>query len=434
MPTLPPLFLGSEVTRVSFRKTDGIARPDRRLREPGHWLDGARNDYQTGYLPVVTQITEAQITGTFASTGNWTLTITPITTKQGAAAADDMGPASVTYTAAAETAAQVAAGLVAAVVSASQLLTGTSVAAWRRLRSYVSVAQKGGALDTLVITGVAPDQTFAVEITGPVAGDGFAETTVQSPPTATAKVGSYMAIDRTLGANGIEPSSGNVYLKQVEASTPVADLVGPVINGNGTEPVQPGYKFREYRGGRNVPLARYGHPLAYGEAAVPAADIGGPVYVRHTTSGDCFAGIAASATTAAVGATANVWTMTPVVVNDTLYQLQIVYGSETVVLTYLSDGTATDAEITAGMLAQLNLRNGAGQPLEGITGVDGATLVLTGPADGRSFTPASIGVGDMGEVETTAGVTTHILFERDTILLETLRAGGMPVDVPHSNA
>ena len=428
MPTLPALFAPDSITKIDFLPSEGVVEPYRRYGEPGTWWNCERKDTCTGCFTAITMIVD-NLLANGPSDGTWSVEVTPITTQNGAAAADWMAPATISYTTTGpEADSDVVLGLIAAANTSANLLTQQDVDNWNRFRSYV-VLSVGGTAETLRATSVQSGMTFAITVT-PVAPSTVTPNTVASPDQSTLKVGGYVAIDRTQGANGYN-DFGQPFLVEISASTPAADIVGPVYLGADTEPVNPGFKWREYDEGSAVAIVSYGVPLAYGETAIGAASIDTPVYIRHTADGDYFPGMVTDAAGAAAGATANVWTMTPVVANDTLYQLEITYGLEVVVLEYLSDGTAADTEITAGILAELDKRNGAGQPLEGITGVDGATLVLTGPADGTSFTPASIGVGDMGEVETTAGVTTHILFERDKFKAQSPRVGPVPVAVPH---
>jgi hypothetical protein len=330
----------------------------------------------------------------------------------------------VTFTAAATALSAVLTGLVDAAADASSLTSPAELAAWQRMRSYVNVSAEAGKLR---LTAAAAGQEFTVTLTAPV-GNTATAATVASPSTTTMNVGFYVAIDRTKGVNGFN-AQGQPYIKSVEASTAGADIIGPVYLGQDTEPVNPGFAFREYAEGSNVPIVRHGPVVGYAEEIIPGADL--RVYVRHTAGGDFLPGMAASATAAAAGATANVWTGTPTAANDTVYQQQIVYGSAIEVLTYLSDGTATDQEICDGLRAQLALRNGVGGPLEGITGSGTTTLILTGPADGRGFTPSSIGVGSLAWVETTPEVATHILHPRgDRFGAPSIRVGPAPIRVP----
>lgn len=428
--TLPALLPPTDPTRIFNQRTD-LARPELRYAEPGMWWNSGEHDLLTGCFPAMTAVTDAELTGADPSTGVWTVTVTPITTQQGSAGADGMAPASISFTAAATALSAVVTGLITAADDSSELISADDLAEWSRFRSYVDLSVSPSGATFLRATSVASGMEFLLEVTAP-AGNSSTVTVITAPSTTTVKVGFYVAIDRTRGLNGYN-EQGQPYLALIDANTPAADIVGPVYKGADTEPVESGYAFREYDESSNVPLIRYGQVLAYAEKAIDFASGPVPVYVRHTDAGDFLAGMATDQAGAEAGATANVWTMTPAVANDTLYQLEIQYNGEVEVLTYLSDGTAADTEITAGLLAQLNLRNGEGQPLEGITGVDGATLVLTGPADGRSFVATSIGVGDAGEVETTPGVTTHTLLTRgDEFVAQSIRIGSVPVNVPRT--
>ena len=427
----PPLFHTRDVTKVDFLPVDGLIDPDTRYREPGDWCNCQRKDLCTACFPAVTQIVDNLLAGG-PSTGTWRVDVIPVLTQTGAAAASGLGPAFITFDAVANTDADVVLGLIAAAETGANLLTQAHVNAWNRFRSIVRLTV-GGTAETLRASAVAAGATFTILVT-PVAPSTVTPTTVSAPTTTTIKVGLYVAIDRTQGINGFN-QLGQPFVKNIEASTPEADIVGPVYRGANTEPVEPGFAFREYDEGSALSIVLYGVICAYGEGAIGMASKDQPVHVRHTDAGDFVAGMVTDDTGAALGATANVWTHTPVVLSNTQYLLQIVFGSAVQVLTVLSDGTATALEINAAMLAQLNLYNGAGGPLEGLTGVDGVTLVVTGPADGRSFTPSNVGVGDMSPVVTTPGLSTHILLTRgDKFANSSNRIGSVPVDVPHSNA
>lgn len=423
-PTIDPF-------RIPFQPTDGVARPEAPLDEPGTWHDDTYHDLMTGCFPALLNVIDAELTGNDPSTGDWVVTVTPQETQQGGASADGLQAASITFTAAADSLADVVLGLIQASEDAATLLDPADLPDWERFYSYVQLSVSPTGAEHLRFTARNTGDTFLVEITAP-AGNGSTQTVISTPDDTTLAVGCYAAIDRTQGANGYN-EQGQPFLTLVSSTTPAADLIGPIWLGTNTEPLDQGDAYRVYAQGSDVPLVRFGHVRAAGTKGIPASSVETDVYVLHTETGTFPPGTVTDAAGAAEGATANVWTLTPVVVNSQEYQLQIEFGTETVVLTYLSDGTAADTEITAGMLAQLQAYNGAGGPLEGITGVDGATLVLTGPADGTSFTPSNI-TGDMGPVETTAGVTTHIQHPRDKFLARSPGIGSAPIRVPHPTA
>jgi hypothetical protein len=421
---LPPLFIATDPTAIRFQKP---AIRQLRLTEPGTWWNGSRGDLRSACFPAVTTVVDGLLTLADPSTGVWRATVTPKTTQTGAAAADGMAPAYVEFTAAATALSDVVLGLIAAADSSATLTTAASVNAWKRFRSYVALTVSPVGATTLRSTSVAPGQDYTLEITAP-AGNGSTITVIASPSTSTVKVGLYYAINRTLGDNGFN-EYGQPYITEVTASTPAADFLGPVYLGADTEPVDVGFAFREYDEGSMVSTVLYGQPIAYGEGAVAAASVGTPVYVRHTTAGDYVAGLVTDQAGAALGATPNVWTGTPTVLDNTVYSMQITFGDVVETLTVLSDGTATDIEINDGLRAQL-----LGRPsLAELTGSGTTTLIITGPADGRGFTPAQSGAGVIAFVETTPEVSTHTLLTRgDRFLAPSTGVGSVPVDVPHA--
>lgn len=434
---LPPLFQASTLSAVPYLKSDGVTRPDSHIGEPGTWYDDSRNDVISCHYPEVVQVSDFTPTGTFNSSATWTLTVTPLTTQSGAAAAaHGMVAESVSFAASGSTAVQVVAGLVAAVATAATTLTTAALATWNRLASFVTVEVSPASTGKLRLTARSSAATFSAVITSTLAGDSYTETVITSPVTDTLKVGFYAAIDTTKGTNGRD-ANGKPYLKAVTSTTPANEIVGPIFLGSNTNDVARGFAYREYEAGRTVPAVSYGHCVAYGESAIALASGPEAVYVRHTTSGDYLAGLAADATRAAVGATANVWTGTPTVTNSVLYVVDIDFNGTQTTLKYVADGSAADTEIVAGLKAQLALFNTSSGPLYGITATSATTtIVLTGPSDGRAFTPSTIGAaGAITWVETTAEVSTHTLLTRgDKFIAPSTRIGSIAVDVPHSNA
>jgi hypothetical protein len=428
--TLPPLFPSRDPSRTQFALTDGLGAKN--LPEPGFVYNGELHDAAVANYDAGVQITDLEPTGTFNSTATWTLTITPTTTPWGSAAADGMGTAYVQYVASAKTKAQVVAGLIAAATTSVTPTTLAAAAAYNRFRAYVGCVE-GATNEKIRLTSVTAGQGFLIAISSTTAGDSGTETAIETVSTATVKVGLYYAINRNKGTNGYD-SNGKVHLTVVGPSTVVADIVGPIENGSGTNALSPGYCYREFAPGSVVPYTRYGCVTAYTEAAVATAGV--PVYVRHTvdSTGDYIPGLAADATRAAVGATAGIWTGTPAETNGALYSMNVVFGLATVAVNYTGDGSAADTEVVAGLKVELAKYTAAGQPLYGITTSGTDTLILTGPADGRDFTVATpaTSAGAITWVETEAAVSTHTLLTRgDKFVATTTRIGSAPVAVPH---
>lgn len=428
---LTPLFPAANNLDVPYKKSDGITNPDQTLPEPGCWFDDTIHDVLTGHYPQVSQITDYEVTGTFNSSATWTITVTPLTTQSGtAAAAHAQAAASATFEASGSTAAQVAAGLIAAINASTTTLAGAITGS--NIASYV-FAEAGASTSKVRLTARTPGATFEATVSSTTAGDSATATEIASPVTDTVKVGLYYAIDTSKGTNGRD-KQGRPYLTKITSATDPANIVGPIFKGSDTQPVAQGFAYREYKAGQAIPLTRYGHVTAYSEAAVTLSSGPEPVYVRHTASGDYLAGMAADATRAAVGATANVWTGTPTVTNSVEYSVTIAFGDETVLLTYVSDGAAADTEIVAGLKVELAKYNtSVGQPLYGITASGTTTLILTGPDDGRGFTPATAATspGVITWVESDAEVSTHHLLPRgDQFIAPSTRIGPAVVAVP----
>lgn len=424
-PLMPPVSLNSRRQR-----SDGVTRPTSNVIEPGQFYDDARGDVLTAHFPEVTQVTDYEITGTFASSATWTIVITPLTTRSGtAAAAQAMEPVSISYTATAQSAADTVTGIIAAINTSATGLTPAVLASWTRVRGYIT-ASVGATTAKIRLTARA-GITFSAEITSTLAGDGYTATAIASPVTTTMKVGLYVAVDTTKGTAGYD-KNGKPYITKITSSIAAANIIGPVYLGDGTKPVTRGFAYREFEPG-SVPLVRYGNCTAYGEKAIALSSGPEVVYVRHTDSGDYLAGMATDAAGAAAGATANVWTGTPTVTNSVLYVVDIQFDGKQITLKYTSDGSAADTEIVAGLKAQLLLVNTSSGPLYGITATSATTtLVLTGPSDGRGFTPSTIGAaGAIAWVETTAEVSTHTRLTRgDKFVAPSTRIGSVRTSVP----
>ena len=426
-------FVTQDLTAIPFARSSGTTRQDLRYAEPGQWWNNHENALLSGCYPAVTMVVDAELGGTSPNTGVWTATVTPLTTQNGSPAADGMAAASITYTSAAETLAQNVAALVAALTTATELEALADLTSWNRFRSYVALSISPVSTAKLRATSVQPGMTFSLVLTGP-AGNTVAYTTIASPSTSVLSVGTYCAIDRTLGSNGFN-ANGQPYLTLITSATAVADIVGPVYLGVDTEALEAGDLFREYTQGHTVPVVAYGDCLAFADSVIAASSTDKAVYVRHTASGNYVSGCVTDATGAAVGATANVWTGTPTAVNDVVYTQQIIFGDVVQLLTFLADGSATATEIVTGLKAQLALHTGVGGRLYGLVGSGTTTFIITGPSDGRGFTPSSNGTGVLAWVETTAEVATHRLLTRgDKFGASHSAIGSVPVSVPHSNA
>jgi hypothetical protein len=427
--SLPPLFPYTNNFDVPFRKSDGVTNPDQTIIEPGCFFDTTINDVGTASYPPVAQVTDYEITGTFVSSATWTIVITPLTTQAGtAAAAHAQAAATVTYVATAQSAADTVTGINAAInASITTVALGMSIS---NAATYV-IASVGATTAKIRLTARTPGATFSAVITSSLAGDSYTATTITNPVTATVKVGLYYAIDTTKGTDGFD-AQGRPYLTKVTSSTAAADIIGPIFKGADTKQVDRGFAYREYEVGQNIPFVRYGHVSAYADRAIPLSSGPEAVFVRHTDAGDYLAGMASNAAGATAGATANVWTGTPTSANDTVFTMTIAFGSVVQTLTYLSDVGSSATEIATGLRAELVKVNAAvGQPLYGLTGSGTATFIITGPADGRGFTPVNVGVGVVAWVETTAEVSTHTLLTRgDKFIAPSTRIGPSRVAVP----
>jgi hypothetical protein len=424
---LPALLEAQDLTRVSFQYADEV-RPELRYSEPGTLATNADYELQDALFPSVTQVsTILLVDGDDSSTGDWLVEVTPIMTQNGPASADGMSTASFGHTAAATSLADLRTALIAAATATGTITTGAMLATWNRLLSYVTVEADAVAA-TIKLTSVAAGMTFRVTVTAP-AGSSATVTDVLVPGTTTANVGFYQLIDRTKGTNGFS-KKGIPYLRPITsvADSP-ADFVGPLFKGNGLDPMEPGDAYRTYGQGSDVSIPKWGEFHAYGEAALDSANA--TVWVRHTAAGDFPTGSVTNAAGAAVGATANLWTGTPTAVDSTRYAAQITVTKE--------DGTVVTEEISftagAGTTATLicnGLRTNLGlkASLSGlVTGSGTATLLLTGPADGRAVTVTSAGPGTLAFVETTEEVSTHHPHPRDTFQASSIGIGSVPVIV-----
>lgn len=419
---------------TDFLPADGTLRKQLTYGEPGTPADasvGNTDEPIYACYPQVTQITDIQLAGTSPNTGTFTLVITPVLTPSGSAGSEALGSVTLPIVfSVGTTLANMVLGIITAIGNASTISGPGGISGYSRILSYIkaSVSPTGSAY--LRLESRNPGETFQVVLTPP-AGNTVAYTAVQTPSETPVYCGAYVAIDTTRGTNGFD-NNGSPYIKVLGPSTPASQIIGPVMVGVDTAPMESGAITRDYLPGSVVPLYSYGRPLVYGEAAIAAASIGGSVYARHTASGSKLVGFAGDATAAALGATANVWTGTPTAVNDTVYTQQIIFGDEVVLLTFLSDGSATATEIVTGLKDQLALHTGVGGRLYGLTGSGTTTFIITGPSDGRGFTPSSNGAGVLTWVETTAEVSTHTLLTRgDKFHAASYSIGSVPVSIPH---
>jgi hypothetical protein len=425
-------FPTQDLTAIPFQRSSGTTRVDFRYAEPGQWWNNKEGDIKSAHYPAITHVIDVELTGTDPNTGTWTVTVTPLTTQSGAAAADSMAPASISISSTNDALTVNVTDLIAAAVNASELEAGADLASWNRFRSYV-IAGAGATSAELRLTAVQAGMTFSVSVTGP-AGNSSSQTVISSPSTTTLKVGCYAEIDTDQGTSGYD-EHGRPYLKVISSTSTIANIVGPIYLGSDTEPLEAGALFREYAQRSTPPIVTHGYPLACNDSLIAASSVGTPVYVRHTASGNYVPGMVTDATGAAVGATANVWTGTPTSANDTVFTVTIAFGTVVETLTYLSDAGSSATEIATGLRAELAKFTGVGGSLYGLVGSGTATFIITGPADGRGFTPVNVGVGVVAWVETTAEVRTHLLLTRgDKIAASATIVGSIPVNVPHSAA
>lgn len=428
--TLPSLFIPEEVTREEFLREDGLVE-NLRYAEPGQWLDGRRHDVRTVIHPQVTMVLDEELTGTDPSTGIWTLTVTPIDSGSGPAAADWMGPASVSVEVTGRTLEEVVTDIIAAGEASATLNSFAAVQEWQRLMSYVILSVSPVGAEQLRLTARQAGQEFQVTITAP-AGNGATETVIQSPTTDTAKLGFYMAIDRAKGTNGYNEFT-QPYVKTVEAGTPAADLIGPIMYTNGAQPFSGGEPYKEYSAKvvNNLAAALYGDPVCYGEAAIPAADANGVLYVRNTASGDLIPGMVAGATAAAAAATAQVDDVTPTTANDTQFSLRVEIDGEIVgTLNYLSDAGSSAIEEADGLRADLLAQGGFGGRITA-DAAGASPMVLTGPATGEAVTYVSTGAGILTVANVTPAASEHTAHPVDKILKPSQRIGSVPAAKPH---
>jgi hypothetical protein len=422
--TLPALFPTQDLTRIPFQYADQD-RPELRHSEPGTVATGAEYQLRAAIFPAITQVTTILLAGAAPSTGNWEVTVTPTLTPSGAAAADAMSAASFDFDADADSLADIRTGLIAA--AAGTITSGSHLASFNRLNSYGTVSASAVAA-TLIFTANAPGFVFALSSDVP-AGNTTTITDTLVPGETKVKVGFYQVIDRDKGENGFS-KKGIPYLRPLASvADAAADMVGPVFKGNGLDPLEAGDAYRKYSEGSELSIPEYGEFNAYGEGAIDST--GDVVWVRHTAGGDFPTGTVTDAAGAAEGATANLWTGTPTAVDATLYRAQItVTAVDGTVITeeiaFTSGAGTTATLICNGLRTNLALK----ATLTGlVTGSGTATLLLTGPADGRAVTVTSAGPGTLAFVETTEEVSTHHPHPRDTFQASSIGIGSVPVIV-----
>lgn len=391
------------------------ARPPRPLPAPGNRYDGRDFELGSALFAAKRQVTTITLGGSTATGDKTTLQIIPIRSQQGSAWAGNLGPVSVSFTTGdTETLAAVATGLSAAAAAAQTVGSLADLASFQRVADIVQVSNVAGVL---TLTSAQTSGRFSYVLTS----DG-------SVTETSVTVG---AIDDRLsiGVVGFQDGADASSYPRIElpvSSSVAANILGVIMDGANAARSDAGDLFKHYARGTDAVFARHGSAVVYGEKACNA---GNAVYVRVNASGDQFAG----AVTDTAVHTAAVATVTPTVLNSTLYRAFVSvkdFWSGAIaaqgLIEFTSDGDATAAEIVTGLAASLAQNLGIADKLTA-TGTD--TLILTADL-GFTVEFESVGVGGLAPVYT-GGDTDHVLWSAAKFIETTNQPGAQAINIAH---
>lgn len=213
-----------------------------------------------------------------------------------------------------------------------------------------------------------------------------------------------IVISSRLNAESVNMPAG-VFVKQTAGSEGKANniaaaadvLAGIVLNTFSRNPGDIGLTLSgtdAYGPGMGMPLLEQGSAWVVCEQSMAVGD---PVYVRFSANG---AGkLVVGAVRKDADGVAQVTTLTPTAVNSTIYVLDLELSTgKRFTLEYISDSTATAAEIVTGFTTLINAN--ADLTAE-ITPSGSTTLILTGVTAGKSFKATSSGDGTLAVAATT---------------------------------
>jgi hypothetical protein len=385
------------------------------LPPPGRSLDGTADLAPATWAnyPAQRHVVTVLLAETVSEGGVWVMTITPVLTGDGVAAADSLSPISLTVTVGAtHTITALGDLFVTAFNNAAKITTVAGVNNFTRLHEIVrTMANDSG---TLTLTGNAPGATFTVAVT-PEAGGGSTITTVTDAARANLRIGIFVADNGTTASDGITP-----VCRVPSSNDTASSLLGIVADSNRQVAIDPdaGYTYQAYKAGRDVPIFEDGTRTVASEAACTR---GQRVWVRVNAG----AGEVAGAVNDTPDWTAEVITVTPSAANATnfagfvtVYDMRgtvnpVGYQVAQSPFNFTSDGDGTAAEIVTGLSADLT--GSAVDDYLAISGTD--TLILTMTA-GYHAVFTSTGVGVLAPVYTTAIANDHVLvpwkFVRDS--------------------
>lgn len=281
---------------------------DRPLPPPGRSLDGTADLHAaiSGHYPAKLDIWTILPTGTITEGHVWTYTFTPTKQANGYPLADGLAAISVDVTVdATATPTSLSDDAVVAIKNASKVTTFEGVDSFVRLSEILGEVSADSG--TLTVKSRAPGQTFTPTVT-PGEGDGSTITHTQDAAAADLRVGIFVVNTGTYASDGRTPG-----IAAPSANSTAADLLGIVADGDRVDAVSDDYTYHAYKSGRDVPIFKDGTRTVYSEAAVSA---GARVWIRKTATGSEVAG----AVNDEPEWTAQLLTVTPTAVDDTIYQ------------------------------------------------------------------------------------------------------------------
>jgi len=356
----------------------------------------------TGHFPQAQHEIELVLGGTITAGETWTLTFTPTKTINGLPVADALGAVTISADVPAnpnDNATGLGDAFVTAFQNASKVTTTAGVSALTRIGEILeSIVNATG---TLTAKGTIAGETYDVSYTTEAGGSVTPTVTVDASGVDM-QIGIF-AVKYGLAADGVTP-----LIRAPQAGDTVDMFFGIVADGGRNIQAidaQAGYTARYYSRGADVPIIPIGGGHAEWTAiSEGAVDFDDDVWVRIVATGSEIAG-AVNDDPDFVG---QLVTVTPTVANTTQYKgVVLVYGGAGELLAsayydYTSDGTATDAEIVAGIQADLT---GLASFVT-VGGTTTLTLEALGPDYTIVYNPSGAGIEDPAITE--AGSTDHV--------------------------
>jgi len=391
-----PLAAPGTVTR------DGSLAEQNPLPPPGNPVDCSTDLHPLawGNYPAVLHTFELTFGGTITEGQVWTLTFTPTKMVNGSPQTSALDAITISVTVNATATDEALALQFEEAIAAAGLLSGLDLSSLTRINEILGSATAAGAVLTTV--GSVGGQTYSISYTTEAGGT----ITGADDPTIDAE-GTDMQIGVAIVKTGLGPDGVTPLVRPCQSGDTAESIIGFVAAANTrTKAIDPttGYTAVYVKSGRDVAFI----PLSGGHAqwsltSEKAVTVDNRGWVRVVAG----AGEIAGAVTDVPDEVVQTLTTTPTPANDTIYQgfFQVKDRDELVVgnfpFYYLSDADATDAEIVAGIAADVDAAiatyaTGSGTTTHILTAVTGYTISLV-----------STGAGVLAAVPT-GGTSDHV--------------------------